>query len=500
MRDLKIGAVVLAILFAGVLLVLAVKWPFTREATIRSLEQISLTEVQIPRFRKVFFLHPGYVAEDVTFRRDHGPGARPLLQVARITCRASWFSLLSFTHRIHRIDLEGVQIYIPAPVPPPVRRHPQAKIATTVTDLYANGTILEIAPRHPGGQTIRFEFPELSASNLARNKPMYFRTLVRNPIPPGDLAVSGTVGPLVLGKISDTQISGAFHIRNANLGAYKLISGTLSSDGQFSGKLGRAQVTGRTDIPDFEVTRSGHPLGLTAEYHAEVNGTTGDVIVQSALAHFLNTVLTAHGTISGRPGKTVSLDFGARQARIQDLLRLFVKADQPPLDGEMTLRAHVVLPPSPAPFLQRVQLNGDFSITGAAFTNPVTQEKIDDLSARARAKKHDAKLKQASERVAAELEGKVILRHEIATLTEAAFAVPGAVAQGSGTYNLASEAVDMRGKLAMRASLSQAAGGIKSLLLMPLDPFFRKNGAGAVLPVHMSGTYAHPIFRMSLHQ
>ena len=62
------------------------------------------------------------------------------------------------------------------------------------------------------------------------------------------------------------------------------------------------------------------------------------------------------------------------------------------------------------------------------------------------------------------------------------------------------EAIDLRGKLAMRATLSKAAGGIKSVFLLPLDPFFKKGFSGAVLPVRMTGTYSHPVFKVSLRQ
>jgi hypothetical protein len=60
------------------------------------------------------------------------------------------------------------------------------------------------------------------------------------------------------------------------------------------------------------------------------------------------------------------------------------------------------------------------------------------------------------------------------------------------------EAIDLHGSLAMHATLSKAAGGIKSVLLMPLDPFFKKHGAGAVVPVRIAGTYSHPVFKVLL--
>jgi hypothetical protein len=68
----------------------------------------------------------------------------------------------------------------------------------------------------------------------------------------------------------------------------------------------------------------------------------------------------------------------------------------------------------------------------------------------------------------------------------------------NGTYNLLNEAVDLSGTLAMQASLSKAAGGFKSILLLPLDPLYKKGSAGAVVSVGMTGTYDHPHFHISL--
>jgi len=485
---------------AGVLLVLATRWPFTRGATIESLEQVFASEVHIPRFEKTFFPNPGYIAENVTFTRGEAPGVRPIASIRKITCRASWLALITFTHRIKRMDLVGLKIYIPAHVPPPVRKHEEPAIKTTVTDLFANGTMLEFAPRHPGGQTIRFEFPELAIGNVAKDKSIHFRAKVQNPNPPGELRVSGAVGPLKMGRIGETEISGSFRLLHADLGAYKVIAGDLSGGGRFNGTLRQAQIAGNATIPNFEVTSSRHSLGLTAEYRAVVNGTNGDVAVESAQAHFRGTTLNAHGTISGAQGKTVRLDFDSRESRIEDLLRLFVTADEAPLNGPITLSAHVVLPPTHRPFIKRVQLDGGFSITDADFTNPSTQEKVDELSARARGRKDEVKTRNGPPRITEDFKGEVNLRNGIATVRAASFVVPGAVARGGGTYDITTEGIDLRGNLAMHVSISKAASGIKSVLLIPLDPFFKKNGESAVLPVRVSGTYSHPVFKVSLRR
>jgi hypothetical protein len=39
----------------------------------------------------------------------------------------------------------------------------------------------------------------------------------------------------------------------------------------------------------------------------------------------------------------------------------------------------------------------------------------------------------------------------------------------------------------------------KSLLLKPVDPFFKKDGAGAEIPVKVTGTKGSPKFGLNLH-
>jgi hypothetical protein len=45
----------------------------------------------------------------------------------------------------------------------------------------------------------------------------------------------------------------------------------------------------------------------------------------------------------------------------------------------------------------------------------------------------------------------------------------------------------------MKATISQAAGGgMKSVLLKGIDPLFKRNGSGAIIPVTIQGTRSDP--------
>jgi hypothetical protein len=94
--------------------------------------------------------------------------------------------------------------------------------------------------------------------------------------------------------------------------------------------------------------------------------------------------------------------------------------------------------------------------------------------------------------VISNLAGHVELRDGITTFTNTSFTVPGALARMQGTYNLQTEAVNLHGTLKTEAELSKMNSGIKSMLLKPFDIFFKKKHAGAVVPVHLVGTYKHP--------
>jgi hypothetical protein len=63
-----------------------------------------------------------------------------------------------------------------------------------------------------------------------------------------------------------------------------------------------------------------------------------------------------------------------------------------------------------------------------------------------------------------------------------------------GTYRLRTEALDLRGELRLRATMSQTTTGIKAFLLKPFDPFFSRGRSGTVLPITVTGTGDQPQF------
>jgi hypothetical protein len=236
---------------------------------------------------------------------------------------------------------------------------------------------------------------------------------------------------------------------------------------------------------------------LTTEFSAYVDATGGDTFLKRVDAHFWRTHVVAQGSIaesSGGQGKTALINLSVSNGRIEDLLRLFVKADRPPMSGSVTLQAKTEIPPGERPFLQKVKLRGGFGVEAGSFSKPDTQASVNKLSAGAEGEK-DA---SDPETVLTGLTGQVALQETTASFSDLSFGVPGAVSRLHGTYNLISHKIDLHGHLRVDTKISNTTTGAKAMLLKMMGPFFKKKPKGEVLPVRISGTYEHPSFGLDL--
>jgi hypothetical protein len=272
----------------------------------------------------------------------------------------------------------------------------------------------------------------------------------------------------------------------------------LASQGKFAGPLDQLQVEGKTTTPDFTVTSGGHPMMLQTEFSATVDGTNGDTLLHPVIAHLLGSTLICNGKVikaaSGK-GRDVLLDVTARNARIEDLLRLAVKTAQPPMTGTVNLDTKFDLP-SPyegGEVLDRLQLDGKFGIGDMQFTSPEVRGKVGNLSERAQGRPNDHEDDPLSQ-----LRGDFRLRRAIITLRDLGFQVAGAKVELDGSYGLRSEALDFHGKVQLQAKPSQMVTGFKSDLLRPFDHFLRKNGV-TELPIKVTGKRDHPDFGLDFH-
>jgi hypothetical protein len=491
----RIGFIALAALSLGTVIgfaVLARHWPFSQERIARSLQGTFPVTVSFQKFRPTYFPHPGCVAEGLVFKwlgsSSEGP---PIATIQRFTIDAHYIDLVVRPGYLARVTLDGFRVNVPR-IGTPREEYSWHEInsKTRIGEVIADGSSVELAR---ASYPLRFRVQKARLTSVSRNNSMSYDISLHNPLPPGEIRAHGQFGPWNANEPGETPVAGEYTFQDADLGVFEGVAGTLSSEDKFRGVLKHIETQGSVDIRNFTVTRSQHSVHITSGFHAFVDGTNGDVKLERVKAAFLKTSVLAKGEIVGAPkqhGKTASVDLTVSDGRIQDVFWLFVREAKPPLSGTTSFRAHVLIPPGKTPFLQKVRLDGDFGIAGGQFEKSSTQATVNDFSERARGEKPEDRPDEDT--AISGLSGHVELRDAIATFSNFSFVVPGASAQMHGTYHLQSRAVDLHGTLKSDAELSKMSSGFKSVLLKPFDVFFKKKHAGAVIPVHLIGTYDDP--------
>jgi hypothetical protein len=489
----------LAIIFLVALciggIILAFHWPFTSRNVTKSIQESWPGEISVQGFRSRYFPHPGCVMQNVVLTRGSDNSGPPLVAIQRVTVQANYHDLMLRPGYISRIVLEGLKISVPAEHGTSQQTSRSSKSSTRIGEVFTKDATLEVATKDDG--PLKFEIHQLSLKSVTDSSPMSYDLAMRNAKPPGEIRSRGKLGPWDGQHVNDIPLSGSYTFDDVDLGVFQGVGGILAATGDFHGALARIDTQGTTDIANFEVTRSRHPVAVKAKFKATVDGMSGDTIVHSVDGEFLKTPVHVEGSVAGKPGqpgKTTSLNLNVRNGRIEDVLWLFVKESKAPMEGATNFHAHVVWPSVHQPFLKRVVLQGDFEIEHAQWTKPDRQMSVNMLSKKASGKKKDPE----TPNVTADIKGSVLLSNEIARFQAVSFKVPGVQAILHGTYNLADTKIDFHGDLKTEASLSDDNSGVKAVLLKPLDPLFKRKNAGAVVPVEMTGTYHDPHFGVSL--
>jgi hypothetical protein len=496
-----VAGLAMAIVFFGAIALLALWWPFTRGAVLKQLEEASMSRVDAGVFHRTYFPRPGCVLEHVTFQHNPKAGTPPLITVERLRIEGSFAGL--FRKRVKFVHAEGVRLLIPPPGSDDHFQTPK-RSPFVIDDLTADGAVLEVASREADKQPLKFFFHNFVLSDVGSNGPASFQARFSTPEPPGEITTTGKFGPWSEDDVGKTAVSGDYSFQQADLGVFRGIAGLLSSSGKFSGQLDHIEVQGGTDVPRFAVTSSSHQVQLRTQFHAVVNGENGDTFLQNVAATFLKTSVQSEGSVAGKPGqsgKTASVDLAVKDGRIEDVLLLFAQSERAPMSGMVSFHAKVSIPPGKRPFLEKVELQGDFGIDAGTFTKSETQEGVNHLSEGAlREEDHQRtdKDKENPETALSDLKGHVLLKDGTAKLSNLSFSVPGALARMHGTYSLLTEKIDLHGTLKTDSEPSKTTQGMKAFILKVLDPLFKKKHVGYEIPIRITGTYAHPSFGLDL--
>ena len=475
---------------------------YIRDRAVSTLREHFDCDVTFKNFQVSIFPEIQISGEELVLRQQDKQGFPPLITIRRFSTRAGLLQLVRKPSHVRRVSLDGLKITVPprekkpkTPEPSPPKGPPPFSVV--VDEIVSNNSELDMLPRDSRKLPRIFYIQHLSLAHAGLGEAMSFRARLTNPQPPGQIDAQGHFGPWQKDDPSLTPMDGQYTFAHANLDSIKGLGGFLSSKGKFTGLLQRVDVLGETDTPDFSLDLANHPVHLRTEFHAIVDGTTGNTLLDPVRAKIESSPVAARGGVfraTGVERRTVLLDATGTHAKLEDLLRLAVKAGTPPLTGWVNFKTRIDIPPGGGSISDRLKLDGRFDVSSARFSKLNVQQKLLALSRRGRG----APEEQGQGSVVFDLRGKFVLRNGLMTFSNLTFGVPGALVQLNGTYQLRGEAIDFRGTLRLQAKLSQTVGGWKSILLKPVDPLFAKRGAGTFVPIKVTGTGSDPQFGVEI--
>jgi hypothetical protein len=447
-------------------------------------------------------------------------GTRPLIRLAEFRFHAPLRFKPGQPIRISTVELNGLEVDVP---PKPHFTHaaaggsgeaaPQAGSGNAllrfeVDSIECKDAHLTIETSKPGKLPLEFAIARIRLTGLSARGSMHFEATLTNPRPKGTIVTSGSLGPWVVGDPGETAVAGNYRLERADLSVFRGIAGILSSAGGYQGTLRDMAVDGETDTPDFRLTHFGTALPLHTRFHATVDGTNGDTGLQPVDAVLGQSHFTAEGRIVGVPagttpngavqpgGHDISLNVDVDRGRMEDFLRLASKSGTPLLTGALVLKTTLEIPPGTEPVHDRLKLDGSFVLENAEFTSARFQKDVEELSLRGQGRAKDATSGGADVRSA--IAGDFTMKAGIVRLPNLQYTVPGAEIDLAGTYDVDGGGLSFKGTARTQATVSQMVGGWKGALLKPADRFFRKDGAGTLVPIHVDGTAGNPKFGVDL--
>lgn len=507
--------VVLGVLALGLAAALGVAvlrlGPRLRVEVVRALESRMDATVTLESFDVHLWPRPAVSGGGLVIRHRERPDLVPLVSIRHFAGDASWRGI--FLSQLNTVALDGLEITIPPrrradmPTLKPSNTTPQGEASPGagaddrsgfgISTLTATNARLSILPRNPEKDPRVFDIFSLEILDLTLLAPSRFTASLTNPVPVGTIETTGTFGPWNGVEPSETPVDGQFQF-DADLGTIKGIAGALHATGAFAGPIDRIAVSGTTETPDFAIPKlKASALPLSTTFRAVVDGTNGDVQLESVDSRLADSRFLASGFVVGTKGikgKRVLLDVTSDAARMEDILRLTVRTTPPAMTGQVRLETSFDLPQGEEDVVDKLRLSGTVSIARARFASDSVQGKVDELSRRAQGRPADAAVDNVPSTIGTEFtmaDGQVRLRN----LT---YTVSGAAVRLNGRYALESGALDFAGTVRLQASASATQSGWRHFLLKPFDPMFRKGGTGTRLAIRIAGTVEEPKFGLDL--
>ena len=451
-------------------------------------------ETTIDAVSVAFWPRPRISGSGLLMRVPGRPDLPPFISIDRFWVDAG--PLTIWRQRVGTVHLDGLKIAVPpsearGDLPgagPPSEDGSASKVI--VDHLVTHDAVLQFVPRRPDKLPLTFRIHELKLDALGFDRAIPFYTKLTNPVPKGLVESRGTFGPWRRDDPAETPVAGEYTLTDADLSTINGIGGILQSSGKYEGALTKISTVGEAETKDFSLDLGGRPVPLHTRFHTIVDGTDGSTRLERVDAKLRNSSFSTWGNITNLsgPGRhAIDLEFDINKGRIEDLLALSIDS-APLLSGDVTVQGKLSLPPGPTKVRKRLNVAGKFALARGQFTDAKVQEKLRELSRRSQGKGQD----EDPGRVLTSMKGRFTLENGVLSLPDLSFEVPGAAVNLAGHYVIDGELIDFHGTLKMQATVSKAVGGFKSIFLKPFDALFREKGAGAVVPIKITGTRQEP--------
>src|SRR3984957_1949348 len=426
----------------------------------------------------------------------------PIIAVQQFEFHAGLMGLFLKPTHVRAVHVQGLAIKIP---PKSMRQNARSsrhlgKIKIVVDEIICDDSQLVIGTDKPDKDPKIFELKHIVLREVGPDSPSLYDATLTNAVPRGEIHATGTFGPWDTETPGDSAVTGKYLFQDADLNTIKGIGGILHSVGDFTGRLDRIEVHGTADVPNFSLDTANHAVPLHTKFSAIVDGTTGDTYLQPVEAKLGASEFSCRGEVVNMKGQghIIDLDVDVPAGRIQDFLQLAVKTEPVVMTGVLTMKTKLHIRPGKESVTEKLGLKGDFTLKRMHFTNPEVQDKVDMLSLRSEGRPKEAK--PGAEDVSSHMTGKFQMGNGKLVLQDLIYTLPGATVKLAGVYTLDGKQFDFTGKVRTDAKLSQMVSSRwKSLGLKAVDPFFHKHGAGAEIPVKVTGTNTAPKFGRDLH-
>jgi hypothetical protein len=422
----------------------------------------------------------------------------PLFSMRKFRFEMDLQALTEDRKTVDAVSIEGLEINIPP------KQHrvtaedrsvtvaAQSRPNVLIKDVRITDALLVLLPRDKTRKPLQFQIASLRLTSVGAGEPMNYDAALTIPKPSGQVRSQGAFGPWEAGDPGSTPLNGIYTFNKADLGVFNGIAGILSSTGRFDGTLAAVHATGEASVPDFRLKMAGNRVPLWTRFDALVDGTNGNTVLQPARARLGNTAFTTTGAVirhGEQTRRSIDLQLSMPDGDVGDLLRLATK--QPPfLEGRLTLKSTVAIPPLSGKVKDKLVLDGTFQVRDARFLKSHIQEQLDQLSRRGQGQPGNREIDQ----VVSNMAGAFHLEDHVMTFRELSFGVPGAKVDLAGVYDMGRDTVDFHGTLKLVAKVSEMVTGWKRWALKPVDPFFEKNGAGTFLRIQVEGSSKQPRF------